>query len=133
MIMKHTGYGYSKTVPYTFEDALTKTTAALREKGFGVLTEIDVKETMRKKLDKDLPPYKILGACNPEFAFKALQTEEQTGLMLPCNVIVYINADKETVVSAVDPLASMIAINNPALAEIAGTVQNMLKEVIESI
>ena len=88
---------------------------------------------MKKKLDEDMKPYRILGACNPGFAFKALQSEEQAGLMLPCNVIVYVNKNDETVVSAVDPIASMKAIDNHELGDIAGSVQNLLKEVIEKL
>ena len=93
--MTHTNYGFTKIVPYSFDEAVVKATEALKEKGFGVLTEIDVKETMKKKLDEDIKPYRILGACNPGFAFKALQSEEQAGLMLPCNVIVYVNKNDD--------------------------------------
>lgn len=131
--MTNTDYGFTKTVPYTFEEAVRKATEVLKEKGFGVLTEIDVKETMKKKLDEDMKPYRILGACNPGFAFKSLQSEEQIGLMLPCNVIVYVNKNDETVVAAVDPLASMKAIDNKDLIKIAGSVQELLKEVIKDI
>ncbi|MBL0106480.1 MAG: DUF302 domain-containing protein [Ignavibacteria bacterium] len=131
--MTHTNYGFTKIVPYSFDEAVVKATEALKDKGFGVLTEIDVKATMKKKLDEDMKPYRILGACNPGFAFKALQSEEQAGLMLPCNVIVYVNKNDETVVSAVDPIASMKAIDNHELGDIAGSVQNLLKEVIEKL
>lgn len=131
--MTHTNYGFTKTVPYSFDEAISKATEALKEKGFGVLTEIDVKETMKKKLNEDLKPYTILGACNPGFAFKALQSEEQAGLMLPCNVIVYVNKNNETVVAAVDPIASMKAIDKKELGNIAGSVQDLLKKVIESL
>ena len=126
-------YGFSKKVDFSFEEAIKNVTEALKEKGFGILTEIDVKETFKKKLDVDFKPYKILGACNPPFAYKSLQQEEQIGLMLPCNVIVYINDNDETIVAAVDPIASMKAVENEELAEIAKTVQEMLKSVIQHL
>ena len=98
-----------------------------------MLTEIDVKATLKKKLDVEFKPYKILGACNPPFAYKALQSEEQIGLMLPCNVIVYVNNNSETVVAAINPMASMQAVKNDNLAEIAATIQGKLKKVIDSL
>jgi len=131
--MTHTGYGISKKVPLTYEEALTNTTDALKSEGFGVLTEIDVKDTLKNKLDVDLKPYKILGACNPPFAYKALQEEEQIGLMLPCNVIVYVNDAGETVVSAVDPISSMSAVKNKNLESIAGEVKKKLENVIRTL
>jgi uncharacterized protein (DUF302 family) len=107
-------------------------TEKLKEQGFGVLTEIDVKATMKKKLDVDFYNYKILGACNPPFAYKALQAEDKIGVMLPCNVIVQ-EKEKGTVeVSAVNPIASMQAVENPALSDIANEVTNRLKKVIGS-
>ena len=131
--MKQTSYGFSKTVNLAFNDAIEKVTEELQKEGFGILTEIDVKETLKKKLDVDFKNYKILGACNPPFAHKALQSEEQIGLMLPCNVIVYENEDGGSVVAAVDPIASMQAVENEKLAEIAGEVKNRLKKVIENM
>jgi len=126
-------YGFSKKVDFSFEEAIKYVTDALKEKGFGILTEIDVKETLKNKLDVDFKPYKILGACNPPFAYKSLQQEEQIGLMLPCNIIVYINDNDETIVAAVDPIASMKAVENENLGEIAKTVQEMLKSVIQHL
>lgn len=131
--MEPTNYGFSKVVNLGYEEAIEKVTKELKKEGFGVLTEIDVKETLKKKLDVDFKPYKILGACNPPFAYKALQAEEQIGLMLPCNVIVYVNDKEETVVAAIDPIASMMAVNNPNLGEVAKTIQNKLKNVIDCL
>ncbi len=131
--MKQTKYAFTKTVDLSYEDAIEKVTEELQKEGFGILTEIDVTATLKKKLDVDFKPYKILGACNPPSAFKALQAEEQIGLMLPCNVIVYVNDEGETVVAAVDPAASMQAIGNVQLNTVAENVQNKLKLVIEQL
>lgn len=131
--MKQTDYGFTKVVDLSYEQAFEKVTGELQKEGFGILTEIDVKETLKKKLDVDFKPYKILGACNPPFAHKALQAEAQIGLMLPCNVIVYINENGLTVVAAVNPVASMQAIKNPGLGEVAQQVQAKLKKVIENL
>ncbi len=131
--MKQTSYGLSKTSQLSYEQALEKVIAELQKEGFGVLTEIDVKATLKKKLDVDFKPYRILGACNPPFAYKALQAEEQIGLMLPCNVIVYVNDAGETVVSAIDPIASMQAVQNPALEGIGSQVAEKLQRVIQAI
>lgn len=126
-------YHFSKKVDLTFDQAVDNTTEALKREGFGVLTEIDIKDTLKKKLDVDFRKYKILGACNPSQAYKALTAEEHIGLMLPCNVIVqeYDNGDVE--VSAVDPVASMQAIDNEELGDVAQTVQGMLKKVVDSL
>lgn len=123
-------YHFSKTLDLNFDEAIEKTTAILKEEGFGVLTEIDIKETLKKKLDVDFRKYRILGACNPPNAYKALQAEGHIGLMLPCNVIVQEREDGKVEVSAVDPVASMQAIENKELGEVADTVRNMLKNVI---
>lgn len=131
--MNQTDYGFSKITSLSYSLAIEKATVELQKQGFGVLTEIDVKATLKKKLDVDFKPYKILGACNPPFAYKALQAEEQIGLMLPCNVIVYVNDAGETVVSAIDPLASMQAIKNHALESVATEVREKLKKVIEAV
>ncbi|NQU57861.1 MAG: DUF302 domain-containing protein [Rhodospirillales bacterium] len=125
-------YHFTKTIDADFYDAIEKTTTALKEKGFGVLTTIDVKKTLKEKIDADFRPYTILGACNPNYAYQALQSESKIGTMLPCNVIVEAT-ENGVEVSAVDPMASMQAIDNPALAEIATTVQGLLKEVIEGL
>lgn len=117
----------------SFDEAIAKTTDELKKEGFGVLTEIDVKETLKKKLDVDFKKYKILGACNPGFAHKALQAEDKIGTMLPCNVIVEEHEDGTVEVSAVNPIASMQAIENSSLGEIAGEVKSRLEKVIKSI
>lgn len=117
----------------TFEEAIEKTTAALKEEGFGVLTEIDIKATLKKKLDADFYNYTILGACNPQLAHQALQAENKIGTMLPCNVIVQEREPGTVEISAVDPAASMMAVENNALADIAKDVQKKLTKVIKSI
>ena len=117
----------------TVDAAIDRVTEALKANGFGVLTTIDVKETLKKKIDVDFQRYTILGACNPGFAYKALQAEDKIGTMLPCNVIVQETADGKVEVAAVDPMASMMAIENEALGEVAAEVQGMLKNVIESL
>jgi uncharacterized protein (DUF302 family) len=126
-------YYFTKTLRLSFEDSLNKVTKELKKKGFGVLTEIDVRETLKKKLDVDFRKYRILGACNPPFAHKALQAEDKIGTMLPCNVIVQEKGENETEVSAIDPIASMQAVENPGLGNVAKDVQKMLKSVIEEL
>lgn len=126
-------YHFSKTVNMSFEEAVEKTTAALKEEGFGVLTEIDLKSTLKEKLDVDFRKYRILGACNPGLAHKALQAEEHIGLMLPCNVIVQEYESGEVEVSAVDPVASMQAVENESLGDVAQKVQKLMKTVIDKI
>ncbi|PWC74521.1 DUF302 domain-containing protein [Azospirillum sp. TSH64] len=126
-------YHFSKVVDMPFEDAVSATTEALKEHGFGVLTEIDVKATLKKKLDVEYRPYRILGACNPKMAHQALQAEDKIGTMLPCNVIVQQREDGKVEVSAVDPVASMQAIDNPKLADVARQVQGMLRQVIDDL
>ena len=125
-------YGYKKQVELSYEDAIEKTKESLKEHGFGVLTEIDVKATLKQKLDVDFDKYIILGACKPKMALKALSIERDIGLMLPCNVIVYEQEDN-IFVSAILPSIAMGMIENPELGEIAKTVENDLKEVIDSI
>ena len=126
-------YYFSKTVQTTLDDAIARITEELKKEGFGVLTEIDVKSTLKKKLDVDFRNYRILGACNPQYAFQALQAEDKVGTMLPCNVIVQETAGGGMEVAAVDPVASMQAIKNPKLAEIAGQVREKLRTVIERL
>ena len=126
-------YHFSKTLDASFDEAIEKVTAALQEKGFGVLTEIDVKATLKKKLDVDFQPYTILGACNPSFAHKALQAENKIGAMLPCNVVVQDIGEGRIEIAAVDPAASMQAVDNPALEGIAEEVRGMLQAVIEKL
>ena len=125
-------YYFSKKMDLGFEEAIEKVTEALKGEGFGILTEIDVKETLKKKLDVDFRPYIILGACNPPFAHKALEAEDKIGTMLPCNVIVQ-KLDDGVEVAAVDPVASMKAVENDQLGDIAFTIQNKLKSMIEGL
>jgi uncharacterized protein (DUF302 family) len=126
-------YCFSKTIKADFDSAVTKVTDELKKEGFGVLTEIDLKETLKKKLDVDFKKYKILGACNPQFAYKALQEEDKVGVMLPCNVIVEDAGEGMVEVSAIDPVASMQAITNPNLATVASDVREKLRRVVESV
>ena len=127
-------YYHSKTLrDISFEQAISKVTEALKEEGFGILTEIDVQATLQKKLNVDFRPYKILGACNPPFAYKALQAEDKIGTMLPCNVIVQARPDGLVEVSAVDPVASMQAVENEKLGEIADEVRDKLRSAINKL
>jgi uncharacterized protein (DUF302 family) len=128
-------YHFSKTLPkgVHFDDAIMRATEALKSEGFGVLTEIDVMATLKKKLDVNFRPYRILGACNPQFAYQALQSEDKVGTMLPCNVVVQQHEDGTIEVSAIDPVASMMAVQNNALGGVATEVQAKLKRVIDSL
>ena len=125
-------YYIAKTVSGEFDDVIARVTEALKAEGFGVLTEIDVAATLKKKLDVDFRPYRILGACNPKMAYKALSAEDKIGVMLPCNVIVQ-KTDKGVEVAAVDPVASMQAVENPGLGDIAGPVKEALARVVNSL
>ena len=125
-------YGFSKTTDYKFEQAIEKVTEELKKEGFGVLTTIDVKDTLKKKIDVDFKKYTILGACNPKLAHGALQVEEELGLLLPCNVIVYEKNDK-TVVSIFDPRVMTLVIENPEMKPVAEEVKNKLQRVLESV
>ena len=116
-----------------FEEAIEQVTAELQKEGFGILTEIDVKETLKKKIDVDFKKYKIFGACNPKFAYKALQSEDKIGVFLPCNVIVEEHNDGAVEVSAVDPIASMLAVKNESLSVLAKEIQQKLIRVIENL
>lgn len=126
-------YYFTKILDVSFDEAIVKTTAALKNRGFGVLTTIDVKDTLKKKIGADFRPYTILGACNPGFAHKALQAEPMIGTMLPCNVIVQRHDNGKVQVSAVDPVASMAAIKNPSLEAIATEVRGQLKDMIDTL
>jgi uncharacterized protein (DUF302 family) len=126
-------YYFSKVVDDSFDDAIDRVTASLGDAGFGVLTSIDASATMKKKIDVDIPRYTILGACNPHLAYKAIQAEGHIGTMLPCNVLVQEVGDGKVEVSAVDPVASMMAIQNETLGGIATEVQGMIKNVIEGL
>lgn len=126
-------YYFSKTVPYDFDTAIDKVTDELKKEGFGVLTQIDVQDTLKKKLDVDFRKYRILGACNPNFAHQALKAEDKIGAMLPCNVIVQEHDNKNVEVSAVDPVASMMAVKNDALGGVAMQVREKLSRVIDNL
>lgn len=126
-------YHFTTTLNTTFEEAIEKVTEKLKEDDFGILTEIDVKETMKKKLDREMYNYRILGACNPPLAWEAIQSEDKIGTMLPCNVIVQEREPGKIEVSAVDPVASMQAIDNKELGDVAMEVQERLREIIESL
>ena len=129
---KMMSYYYSKIVRAEFDDAVSRIKQALKEEGFGILTEIDVRDTLKKKLDVEFRNYRILGACNPPFAYKALQAEDKIGTMLPCNVVVQETADGGVELAAIDPVASMQAIGNPNLREIAEAIGQKLKKIIQN-
>ena len=125
-------YGKSKQVSMDFVEAVEKTRQELQKEGFGVMTEIDVKATLKKKLDVDYDNYMILGACNPQFAYKALQAEKEIGLMMPCNVIVY-GKDGKVFVSAIRPTNAMSMIDNEELKKVAEQAEEKLSKVIDNI
>lgn len=124
-------YYFGKTVQTTFEDALGRVTEELKKEGFGILTDIDVKETLKKKLNVDFRRYRILGACNPNFAYQALQAEDKIGTLLPCSVIIQEIEGVGVEVAAIDPAASMQTVDNPKLEPIAAQVRAKLKAVID--
>jgi len=126
-------YAFTKEVHLTYEEAVVKVTEELKKEGFGVLTEIDVKATLKKKLDVDFNKYIILGACNPPFAYKTLQAQEDIGLLLPCNVIVYESKEGKTIVSAINPKAMFSVIPNTELDEILIQVAEKLSRVVDGV
>jgi uncharacterized protein (DUF302 family) len=126
-------YYSGKTVELSFDRAIARVTEELKKEGFGILTEIDVQQTLKKELDVDFQKYRILGACNPPLAYNALQPEEKIGVLLPCNVIVQETADGKVEVSTIDPIASMQAINNPGLRDLAEEVQGRLRKVVDQV
>jgi uncharacterized protein (DUF302 family) len=127
-------YGYSKNLgKIEFDSAVGKVTEHLKTEGFGVLTEIDVKATLKKKLDVDFRKYKILGACNPPLAHKALQNEPLIGLLLPCNVVVMEEDDKTITVSVVNPMEMFKVVENSAMSHVAGMVDSKLRKVVDSL
>lgn len=125
-------YGISKSVSLSFEQAIEKVTEELKKEGFGILTTIDMKETLKKKIDVDISRYTILGACNPQFANKALQIEKEIGLLLPCNVLVY-EQNGSVIVSAFDPSAMDKIVSNPAIQPLSEEVQQRLLRVVEAL
>jgi len=126
-------YYLGKILSVGFDDALTRTIEALKKEGFGIITEIDVKETLKTKIGVDYPSYKILGACNPTLAYEALKLEDKVGTMLPCNVVVRDAGNGQTEVAAIDPVASMQAIDNPKLKLAAEKVRAMLKKAVAAL
>jgi uncharacterized protein (DUF302 family) len=126
-------YYFAKTLNVSFDEAVTRVTEELKKEGFGVLTEIDVRATMKKKLDVEFRNYRILGACNPPFAHRALLAEDKIGAMLPCNVIVQEHAPGVVEVAAVDPVASMAGVDNPDLGGIAAEVRLKLRRVVDGL
>jgi uncharacterized protein (DUF302 family) len=126
-------YYFSKTLGVTFDEAVKLTTEALKSEGFGVISEINMHEKLKEKLGVEFKRYKILGACNPPLAYKALQAEEKIGTMLPCNVLVIEQGQNKIEIAAVNPVASMQAITNPALGDVALEVTNKLKRVVDNL
>ena len=126
-------YYFSKKINGSFDEIHERVLASLKQDGFGVLTEIDVQQTLKKKLGVDFRRYLILGACNPPFAYQALRAEDKIGTMLPCNVIIQEQEEDVIEVAAIDPIASMQAVDNPGLYPVAVKVQEMLKQVVERI
>jgi len=126
-------YYFNKTLDISFDEAIARVTEELKKEGFGVLTDIDVQSTLKKKLDVNFRKYRILGACNPHFAYQALQKESRIGTMLPCNVIVQETEEGNIEVSAIDPISSMQAVQNPELEGIANQVQTKLKDVVDRL
>lgn len=126
-------YYMNRIVDLSFEEAVARVTEELKKEGFGILTEIDMQATLKKKLDVDLRPYKILGACNPPFAYKAVQAESHIGLLLPCNVIVQDAGNGKTEIAAIDPVVSMARVDNPGLEPLAQEVRAKLQRAIECV
>jgi uncharacterized protein (DUF302 family) len=127
------GYAFGKTVKLAYDEAVGRATEALAKEGFGILTEIDVAATLKKKLGRDMPPYRILGACNPQFAHRALEAEPQIGALLPCNVVVRVDADGKTIVEIVDPRAVLQLVDRPEIAAIASEVRSRLERVLGAL
>ncbi len=126
-------YGYQRTVQLSFEDADNRIRETLEENGFGVLTEIDVKSTLKKKLDKDFQKYTILGACNPLLAFEALNDEQAIGLLLPCNVVLWENEDLSTTIAAIDANKMMTIVENSHLYNLANKVNTLLQKAVDNV
>ncbi len=131
--MTHKAYGFRKQVPYSYEEAIEKITATLKEQGFGVLTTVDMQATFKKKLDIDTRKYILLGACNPVLANNAVNTELEIGLLLPCNVIVYVDDDGKTIISIVDPQIMLGVVDNPELNAIADEAKERLERALAAV
>lgn len=125
-------YGFSKVTNYSFEQAIEKVTDELKKEGFGILSSIDFKDTFKKKIDVDFKKYTVLGACNPQIAIGALQTEEELGLFLPCNVLVY-EKDSKTVISIFDPMIMTMVVDSPEIKNVAEDVKNKLEKVLAAV
>lgn len=125
-------YGFSKVTNYSFEQAIEKVTDELKKEGFGILSSIDFKDTFKKKIDVDFKKYTVLGACNPKIAIGALQTEEELGLFLPCNVLVY-EKDSKTVISIFDPMIMTMVVDSPEIKNVAEEVKNKLEKVLAAV
>jgi uncharacterized protein (DUF302 family) len=132
-MIKSGAYGLSVSVPAAYEQAREQAIVELKEQGFGVLTEIDVKQTLKQKLDVDFRKYTILGACNPPLAHRALSTETDIGLLLPCNLIVYENDDQTSTVAAIDPEVQLGVVGRPELKEVAAQVRERLEKVLDAL
>jgi uncharacterized protein (DUF302 family) len=130
---EQTPYSFRKTVPMGYDEAVEYVSEEMKKEGFGVFAKIDVRATLKKKIDVDFRPYTILGACNPKHAYQAVLLETAIGLMLPCNIIVYVDDEERTVVSAIDPVASMQAVSNPELGNTAMEVRSRLKRLIDNL
>ena len=126
-------YGYKRTVELSFEEVDDRIRSSLEEQGFGILTEIDVKSTLKKKLDKDFQKYTILGACNPSLAFEALEDEQAIGLLLPCNVVLWENEDSSTTIAAIDADKMMTIVKNNQLYNLAKKVNTLLKKAVDNV
>lgn len=126
-------YGFGKTVTYAFDNAVTKVIEALKKEGFGVLTDIDVAETVKKKLDKTIPPYRILGACNPELAYQVLEIEPSIGLLLPCNVVVRQDESNQVHIEFMDPDAVLKLVNNSQIKSLSCEVKQRLEKVMQAL
>ncbi|HEN5573910.1 TPA: DUF302 domain-containing protein [Legionella pneumophila] len=126
-------YGFGKKVLYSFDDAIKRVTEELQKEGFGVLTTIDVSATLKKKLNQDMPPYQILGACNPQFAHQALEKEPSIGLLLPCNVVVRQDNTGKVYIEFMDPNAVLELVGNPEITHVAGEVRQRLERVLNAL
>lgn len=131
--MNKSNYGFWKKVDFSFEQAIERVTEELQKEGFGIISQVDVTSTLKNKINVDFKPYRILGACSPIHAHNVLQNEEQIGLLLPCNFIVYVNDAQETIVAAINPMESMKAVQNPKLEETAQTIQSKIIRVVSSL